>query len=98
MIGPPMLPPNWFCLSSGCAAETRRRRDDARNQRPELREVAAVERQIDDLLVIDRDAECRVRGLDEWRLARDGDALFEAADGELQIDARRVADGDGVPL
>jgi len=43
------------------SAQSCRRRDDARNERAELREVAAVQRQLDDLLLIDRDAERGVR-------------------------------------
>ena len=53
--------PSWPPSAAG-------RRDDAGNQRAELREVAAVERQIDHLLPIDDDAERGVGGFDQRRL------------------------------
>ena len=51
-------------------AETARRRHHAGNQRAELREVAAVERQVDDLLLVDDDAVRGVAGFDERALRR----------------------------
>ena len=75
-------------------AEPDRRRDDTRNQRAELREVAAVERQVDDLLLIDDDAERRVGGFDERRLAEHRHLLFELADLQLHVGADRFVDDD----
>ena len=47
------------------------------NQRAELREVAAVQRQVDDLLPVDDDAERRVGRFDQRRLPEHGHLLLE---------------------
>ncbi len=75
-------------------AETARRRHHAGNQCAELREIAAVERQIDDLLFVDDNAVGRVAGLDERDFGVDGDRFGELADLELERRARRFGHGD----
>ena len=77
---------------AGLTAETCRWRDHARNECAELREVPAVERQLDHFLLVDGDAERGVRRLDERRLPRHRHALLESPDRHLHVDARRVAD------
>ena len=53
----------------------------------ELQVVAAVERQLDDLLLVDHVAERHVLGLDQGRFGRDLDGLADAADLEADVDA-----------
>ncbi len=64
---------------AGQAAEGGRRRDHAGDEGAELREVAAVERQVDDLLLVDDDAQRAVRGLDQRRFADDGHGPGESS-------------------
>ena len=52
---------------------------DARNRRREVRELAAVQRQVLDPLDVDDAADRRARRLDQRRLRRDADALGDAA-------------------
>jgi hypothetical protein len=84
--------PAWL---PGGAAERRGRRHDTRQERAELREVAAVQGQLDDLALIDDDAERGVGGLDQRRIRRNGHALRDAADGELDVDPGAALDGHG---
>ena len=69
---------------AGAAAERWWRRDHPGHERTELGEVAPVQRQFDELLVVDGDPEGRVGSFNQWRLGPDGHALREAADGELR--------------
>ena len=76
------------------AAQARRRRHHAGNQGPELGEVPAIEREIDDLLLIDDDAESRVAGFDQRRFARDLDGFTLTAYLHRDVDERRLRDVD----
>ena len=73
-------------------------RDHARDERSELGEAAAVQGQVDDLLLVDDDAEGGVAGLHERRIADHGDVLGEVADGEPQVHARGLRDVDADAL
>jgi hypothetical protein len=77
---------------SGRATQSRRGRDDTRYNESQLREVASVERELDNFLMVDRDPERRVRGFDERRLGNDYQLFREPADGQLHIRATCVAD------
>ena len=77
--------------ASTCGADAGRQRRDAGLQQAELREVPAVERQIDKLAAGDDPAE-RVRGrVDELSVARDGHGLGERPHLQLCVEADRLA-------
>jgi hypothetical protein len=57
-----------------------RRRDDARQQRAELSKIPAVERELDDLLLVHHDTERRVGRLHQRRIRRDADGFLAATD------------------
>ena len=65
----------------------------ARSQRGQLREVAAVERQVLDLLLIDERGDLRGALLDERRRGGDGHLFVHAAELHLEVDARHLVDG-----
>ena len=65
---------------------------DAGKKADEADEVAVDRRKIDELAARDVAADFLGRHVDERRLGRDGHDLLDAADGELQIERRRLAD------
>ncbi len=67
-------------------------RDDAREQADEADEVAIDRRQVDELAAADVAADFLGRDIDERRLGRHAHDFLDAADGELQIERRRLAD------
>ena len=60
-------------------------------ERRERDERAAVQRQLHDLLVLDDRAEAGGLGAQHLRVGRHRDLLADAADGELEVDARLLA-------
>ena len=63
---------------------------DAGLQQPELREVAAVQRQVEDLAPAHHRAQCVAGGVDELHAPGDGDGLGDGPDRQLHVDARRL--------
>ncbi len=70
---------------AGRAAQPRRWSDDTRNERPQLGEIAAVEWQLNDLLLVDDRAERGARRLDERCVGRHLNRLLEPAYRERQV-------------
>jgi len=71
-----------------------RRVDSAAGERHELRRLAAVQRQADDLLLAHDQAHAGTARLDLARIPRDGDRFLNRADFQCDLDRARVADGE----
>jgi hypothetical protein len=54
----------------------------------QVRDVPALQRQLDDLLLLDDLVDPRAADVDERRLRRDGDRLLDVAERELRVDDR----------
>ena len=86
-----------FVRARPSAVDARQRRRRCRGQRHswhqarERHEAPPVERQIDDLPVVDDVAESRRRAAEERRVGRDGDGVGQAAELQLQIEAHGLA-------
>ena len=67
------------------------RQRDARGERRERDEGAAVQRQLHDLLVLDDGPEAGRLGAQDRRVRRDRDLFAHVADGEVEVDPRLLA-------
>ena len=72
--------------------EPGRARLHAGNQLRELDEVAAVERQVDDLAAVDHCADGGVLGLQQRGVSLDVDRLGDFADLKLEVNPRGLSD------
>jgi hypothetical protein len=77
--------------SAGCGDAGRQRRDAGLEQ-PELGEVAAVQRQVDDLASGDDAAEGVGRSIDQLARAADRDGFPHRGERQLRVDPQRLAD------
>ena len=74
-----------------------RRQRDAGDQAGEGDEAAAVQRQVDDLPVVDHLSETGAFRPQQRRVGRHGDRLGHRADGELQVEPHGLAGGEPIP-
>ena len=85
----------------GLPAEQRtgeRHRGHGGRQRDELGEVSAVQRQVGDLLLLNRRGHGARRGVHDRALAGDGDGLLDLSDRQREVDDVLAADAKGDPF
>ena len=97
------MPSNRYSLVRGRpplmrgSGEPRRQHGHAGHEAGEGDEAAAVQRQIDDLALVDDVAEPGRVAAEERRVAGDGDRFGDAADVEVKVEAHGLAGGQRHP-